>query len=121
MRQSSSSVAMSGLYVLACVNDLAWSAATSSCSWFSIRPRRSRSTNTFVSRCFFPAIGIDEDPVTGSAHCSLIPLWAERLGKTSLRALQRSGRGGELFCELKGDRVLIGGHTVPYLKGEITF
>ena len=75
----------------------------------------------FVSRCFFPAIGIDEDPVTGSAHCSLIPLWAERLGKTSLTALQRSARGGELFCELKGDRVHIGGHAVPYLKGEITF
>jgi predicted PhzF superfamily epimerase YddE/YHI9 len=74
----------------------------------------------FVSRCFFPAVGIDEDPVTGSAHCSLIPFWAERLGKTSLSALQRSARGGELFCELKGDRVHIGGRVVPYLKGEIT-
>lgn len=75
----------------------------------------------FVSRCFFPAVGIDEDPVTGSAHCSLIPFWAERLGKTSLTALQRSARGGELFCELKADRVHIGGRVVPYLKGEITF
>ena len=75
----------------------------------------------FVSRCFFPAVGIDEDPVTGSAHCSLIPLWAERLGKTELVARQRSARGGELFCELRGDRVSIGGHAVPYLKGEITF
>lgn len=74
----------------------------------------------FVSRCFFPAVGIDEDPVTGSAHCSLIPFWAERLGKTSLTALQRSARGGELFCELRGDRVHIGGRVVPYLKGEIT-
>ena len=74
----------------------------------------------FVSRCFFPAVGIDEDPVTGSAHCSLIPFWADRLGKTSLTAHQRSARGGELFCELKGDRVLIGGRAVPYLKGEIT-
>jgi predicted PhzF superfamily epimerase YddE/YHI9 len=74
----------------------------------------------FVSRCFFPAVGIDEDPVTGSAHCSLIPFWAGRLGKTSLTALQRSARGGELFCELKGDRVHIGGRVVPYLKGEIT-
>lgn len=74
----------------------------------------------FVSRCFFPAVGIDEDPVTGSAHCSLIPFWAERLGKNSLTALQRSARGGELFCELQGDRVLIGGKAVPYLKGEIT-
>ena len=74
----------------------------------------------FVSRCFFPAVGIDEDPVTGSAHCSLIPFWADRLGKASLTALQRSARGGELFCELKGDRVHIGGRVVPYLKGEIT-
>ena len=74
----------------------------------------------FVSRCFFPAVGIDEDPVTGSAHCSLIPFWADRLGKSSLAALQRSARGGELFCELKGDRVRIGGRVVPYLKGEIT-
>jgi PhzF family phenazine biosynthesis protein len=74
----------------------------------------------FISRCFFPAVGIDEDPVTGSAHCSLIPLWAERLGKTSLNALQRSARGGELFCDLLGDRVHIGGRVVPYLKGEIS-
>ncbi len=74
----------------------------------------------FVSRCFFPAVGIDEDPVTGSAHCSLIPLWAERLGKIALTALQRSARGGELFCELKGDRVDIAGRVIPYLKGEIT-
>lgn len=74
----------------------------------------------FVSRCFFPAVGIDEDPVTGSAHCSLIPFWAARLEKTSLTALQRSARGGELFCELQGDRVHIGGRVVPYLKGEIT-
>lgn len=73
----------------------------------------------FVSRCFFPAVGIDEDPVTGSAHCSLIPFWAQRLGKTSLTALQRSTRGGALFCELKADRVLIGGSVAPYLKGEI--
>jgi predicted PhzF superfamily epimerase YddE/YHI9 len=65
-------------------------------------------------------VGIDEDPVTGSAHCSLIPFWAERLGKTSLSALQRSARGGELFCDLLGDRVHIGGRVVPYLKGEIT-
>lgn len=74
----------------------------------------------FVSRCFFPAVGIDEDPVTGSAHCSLIPFWAQRLGKTSLSAVQRSARGGELFCELTLDRVRIGGRVVPYLKGEIT-
>lgn len=74
----------------------------------------------FVSRCFFPAVDIDEDPVTGSAHCSLIPFWAGRLGKSSFTARQRSSRGGELSCELKGDRVRIGGRVVPYLKGEIT-
>jgi PhzF family phenazine biosynthesis protein len=74
----------------------------------------------FISRCFFPAVGIEEDPVTGSAHCSLAPFWAARLGKTTLTASQRSPRGGELSCELKGDRVLIGGRVVPYLKGEIT-
>ena len=74
----------------------------------------------FVSRCFFPAVGIDEDPVTGSAHCTLIPFWAERLRRNTLTALQRSARGGELFCELKDDRVHIGGRVVPYLKGEIT-
>ncbi|HRB13127.1 MAG TPA: PhzF family phenazine biosynthesis protein, partial [Vicinamibacteria bacterium] len=74
----------------------------------------------FISRFFAPAAGINEDPVTGSAHCSLIPFWAERLGRNPLSALQRSVRGGELHCELKGDRVLIGGRVVPYLKGEIS-
>ena len=89
-------------------------------STFGVLATARGSSVDFVSRCFFPAVGIDEDPVTGSAHCSLIPLWAERLGKTSLTALQRSARGGELFCELRGDRVHIGGRVVPYLKGEIT-
>jgi PhzF family phenazine biosynthesis protein len=73
----------------------------------------------FVSRFFAPEVGINEDPVTGSAHCNLIPFWAERLGKTELFARQISSRGGELFCELKGDRVKIGGNAVLYLKGEI--
>lgn len=73
----------------------------------------------FVSRFFAPEVGIFEDPVTGSAHCNLIPFWAERLGKTELYARQLSSRGGELFCELKGDRVKIGGNAVLYLKGEI--
>ena len=63
----------------------------------------------FVSRFFAPAQGIPEDPVTGSAHCTLIPFWAQRLGKTKLFARQVSARGGELFCELAGDRVRIGG------------
>ena len=73
----------------------------------------------FVSRFFAPEVGVFEDPVTGSAHCNLIPFWAERLGKNELFARQVSARGGELFCELKGDRVKIGGNAVLYLKGEI--
>ena len=74
----------------------------------------------FVSRFFAPAAGIDEDPVTGSAHCTLIPYWAERLNKKTMLAQQISQRGGELFCELAGDRVHIGGKAVLYLRGEIT-
>lgn len=73
----------------------------------------------FVSRFFAPTAGIDEDPVTGSAHCTLIPYWAQRLGKNKLRARQISKRGGELFCELAGDRVHIGGKAVLYLRGEL--
>jgi PhzF family phenazine biosynthesis protein len=73
----------------------------------------------FVSRFFAPAAGIPEDPVTGSAHCNLIPYWAEKLGKNELHAYQQSARKGELWCELKGDRVLMSGKAVTYLKGEI--
>ena len=73
----------------------------------------------FVSRVFDAKDVISEDPVTGSAHCSLIPYWAEQLGKTIFHALQLSERGGELFCELKGDRVFISGYAVIYMKGEI--
>lgn len=73
----------------------------------------------FVSRLFAPRIGIPEDPVTGATHCSLIPYWAERLGKEKLYARQLSKRGGELFCELNGERVRIGGDAALYLKGEI--
>jgi PhzF family phenazine biosynthesis protein len=73
----------------------------------------------FVSRFFIPAAGINEDPVTGSAHCNLIPYWAEKLGKNTLHAFQVSERRGELWCELKGDRVLMAGKAVTYLKGEI--
>lgn len=73
----------------------------------------------FVSRFFAPEVGVFEDPVTGSAHCTLIPYWAEKLGKNEFFARQISARGGELFCELRGDRVKIGGKAVLYLKGEI--
>jgi PhzF family phenazine biosynthesis protein len=73
----------------------------------------------FVSRFFAPQSGIDEDPVTGSAHTTLIPYWADKLSKTKLNARQLSRRGGFLKCELKGDRVYIGGQAKLYLKGEI--
>ncbi|HXF58494.1 MAG TPA: PhzF family phenazine biosynthesis protein [Candidatus Saccharimonadales bacterium] len=73
----------------------------------------------FVSRFFAPKAGINEDPVTGSSHCTLIPYWAGRLGKKILEARQISPRGGDLRCELRGDRVVIGGAAVEYLRGEI--
>ena len=75
----------------------------------------------FVSRCFFPREGIPEDPVTGSAHCALVPFWASRLGKTSLFARQISNRGGELWCELAGDRVRIGGQAVKVMESTWVF
>ena len=73
----------------------------------------------FVSRCFYPAYGIAEDPVTGSAHTVLTPLWAKKLGKQRLRARQLSPRGGELDCELKGKKVRITGAAVTYLAGQV--
>jgi PhzF family phenazine biosynthesis protein len=73
----------------------------------------------FVSRFFAPAVGIPEDPVTGSAHCTLIPYWADRLKKTEMVAHQISQRGGEIFCEYKEKRVIIAGKAVMYLKGTI--
>lgn len=73
----------------------------------------------FVSRCFYPRFGIDEDPVTGSAHTLLTPYWADKLQKMELHARQLSPRGGTLNCTLKDDRVLLGGQAVTYLVGEI--
>ncbi|CAF4251221.1 unnamed protein product [Rotaria sp. Silwood2] len=73
----------------------------------------------FVSRVFWPSASGPEDPVTGSAHCSLIPYWAERLGKNQLHAYQISARKGELWCENRDNRVLISGKALTYLKGEI--
>lgn len=77
----------------------------------------------FVSRFFAPNHGIPEDPVTGSAHCTLIPYWADRLAKTTLRAKQVSPRGGDLFCEYDAEagRVLIAGHAITYLEGRVNF
>jgi predicted PhzF superfamily epimerase YddE/YHI9 len=73
----------------------------------------------FVSRFFAPQTGINEDPVTGSAQTSLTPYWSKILGKTRLTARQLSSRGGELICEVKGERVEISGHAVTYMIGEI--
>jgi predicted PhzF superfamily epimerase YddE/YHI9 len=73
----------------------------------------------FVSRFFAPQRGIAEDPVTGSAHCTLAPYWAARLGRKQLHARQVSQRGGELFCEDRGDRVSIGGTAVTYIEGTL--
>ena len=73
----------------------------------------------FVSRFFAPTSGIDEDPVTGSAHSQLIPFWSEKLGKSKMKAKQLSQRGGDLYCEQKGERVIIGGQCVFYMKGNI--
>jgi PhzF family phenazine biosynthesis protein len=75
----------------------------------------------FVSRFFAPAVGIPEDPVTGSAHCTLIPYWSEKLHKKNMRARQISSRGGEIFCEDQGKRVIIAGQAVLYLEGYINF
>jgi predicted PhzF superfamily epimerase YddE/YHI9 len=71
-----------------------------------------------VSRYFAPAKGIPEDPVTGGAHCALTPYWAERLGKTHVRAYQASARGGEMLCQLKEDRVHLTGSCVFFIEGE---
>lgn len=71
----------------------------------------------FVSRVFCPTFGIDEDPVTGSAHCALVPFWAERLGKARMSAFQASARGGHLQCDLVGDRVILGGQCVTTIEG----
>jgi PhzF family phenazine biosynthesis protein len=73
----------------------------------------------FVSRYFAPSYGVSEDPVTGSAHCALTPYWGERLGKTHLHARQLSQRGGELWCEMAGERVILKGNAVLTLQGAL--
>lgn len=73
----------------------------------------------FVSRFFAPRVGINEDPVTGSAHCFLGPYWAKRLGKNELLAYQASARGGELRVRLKGERVFLSGKAITVLRGEL--
>jgi PhzF family phenazine biosynthesis protein len=83
-------------------------------------PGDAGTATDFVSRFFAPKAGVPEDPVTGSAHCTLIPFWAARLGKTKLFARQVSARGGELWCEEQAERVVIAGHCAPVIEGTIT-
>ncbi len=78
----------------------------------------SRGEDDFVSRYFAPWVGVDEDPVTGSNHCALVPFWAERFSRTQLRARQISARGGELVLELQGDRVWMSGQALTLWQGE---
>ena len=73
----------------------------------------------FVSRFFGPAVGVDEDPVTGSAHCALAPYWGEQLGRTSMRGFQASQRGGEVAVEWCDDRVLLRGSAVTFSRGQL--
>lgn len=74
----------------------------------------------FVSRFFGPRVGIDEDPVTGSAHCQLAPYWAARLGKTAMQARQVSARGGDVHCVLDGNRIILSGTAVTFLQGVLS-
>lgn len=82
-------------------------------------PAEPGADHDFVSRYFAPGHGVDEDPVTGSAHCTLAPYWAERLGRDRLEARQISARGGRLTCEVRGDRVHIGGDAVTVAQGTL--
>ena len=84
-----------------------------------VTSRASTDGFDFVSRFFAPAVGVDEDPVTGSAHTCLTPYWAARLGKSELRAWQASARGGALRVRLAGDRVKLAGHAVTVMRGEL--
>jgi PhzF family phenazine biosynthesis protein len=84
-----------------------------------VTARPSSTEFDFVSRFFAPAAGVDEDPVTGSAHCALGPYWAERLGKSEFTAYQASARGGVVRVRLNGNRVIIAGQAVTVLRGEL--
>jgi PhzF family phenazine biosynthesis protein len=100
--------------VLDCTPDMV---ALAELPWLGAIVTARGEQHDFVSRYFAPAIGINEDPVTGSTHCLLIPYWSKRLGKSSLTAFQRSARGGELFCRMEGDRVKIGGNATLVASG----
>ena len=94
-------------------------AALAKLPWLGAIVTARGTQHDFVSRYFAPAIGINEDPVTGSTHCLLIPYWAQQLDKTSLTAYQCSARGGELLCRLEGDRVKIGGAATLVASGTL--
>ncbi|MBI5267528.1 MAG: PhzF family phenazine biosynthesis protein [candidate division Zixibacteria bacterium] len=84
-----------------------------------VTARSSSSDFDIVSRFFAPGAGVDEDPVTGSAHCTLGPYWAPKLGKSELRAYQASARGGSMLVTVRGDRVLLAGRAITVLRGEL--
>jgi predicted PhzF superfamily epimerase YddE/YHI9 len=84
-----------------------------------VTARSSSAKRHFVSRFFAPAAGVDEDPVTGSAHCALAPYWASKLGTNDLRGYQASRRGGTVFCKVVNDRVILGGHAVTVLRAKL--
>jgi len=84
-----------------------------------VTARSSSPERDFVSRFFAPAAGVDEDPVTGSAHCALAPYWSAKLGKTALTGFQASTRGGTVACAVQGGRVVLGGHAVTVLRGTL--
>lgn len=104
--------------VLALKPDFAALARITDC-WSAMATAPGDDGIDFVSRFFAPRQGIDEDPATGSSHCTLVPYWAKRLGKNELQARQLSRRGGALSCALDGDRVRIAGRAVLYLQGQI--
>jgi PhzF family phenazine biosynthesis protein len=95
-------------------------AALAKLDYFGFIATAPGATCDFVSRFFAPAKGVPEDAVTGSAHTTLIPYWAGKLGKTEMKARQISQRTGELYCKLVGDRVKIAGYAAPYLRGTIS-
>jgi predicted PhzF superfamily epimerase YddE/YHI9 len=84
-----------------------------------VTSRATTSGYDFVSRFFAPRVGVPEDPVTGSAHCTLTPFWSNRLARTEMTAYQASPRGGVVRVRLSGDRVILGGQAVTVLRGEL--
>jgi predicted PhzF superfamily epimerase YddE/YHI9 len=94
--------------------------ATVDCRGVVVTARSDDPQFDFVSRFFAPVVGVDEDPVTGSAHCLLAPYWGVRLGKSKMVGFQASSRGGTVYVEVRGDRVMLGGDGVVFATGEMT-